>query len=378
MSELNYDEISQIFKLYDDTRRKLRHIKKDLENASILNSQKEEYEVAYHYAAFRNVKNALVARMNSIVSESGFDGFKENELMLPSEVLNEKKEFKRWEKLAFDEKGVKAYERGLSSKKHADKVAEMVDKSDPTCLFQNAQNWEVLAFGDVRDKDKLAKEMLSIELPISSSNKANELVDALEKSDKLPEFLQNKIKNLSEKTKDQIKNKFEFFKKSNDEDVLNRVSNDIMDCILKDTAKNYNPEKMEEERKLKISTSLSNDTDKLLEHWVNTPEWTEEATKMMEDILNDTKKITLKVQEMGEKTESECVLGDSKRKLDVLIKNFETKKEKAKNKEKDEILENAIPEEVSFEDEILEKTEETTEGIKELEYETQQAQKTSC
>lgn len=97
---LNCEQVKQLFHLYDETAQRLNDIKDDL-NKSIFHGRERE-ESEYHYAVFRNMKNFIVSEINKVVTESNYQGFKEEDFMVPSEKLEEEKKFKQWERLAFE------------------------------------------------------------------------------------------------------------------------------------------------------------------------------------------------------------------------------------------------------------------------------------
>ena len=99
---LNCEQVKQLFHLYDETAQRLNDIKNDLNKSIFHGREKEESE--YHYAVFRNMKNFIVSEINKIVTESNYQGFKEEDFMVPSEKLEEEKKFKQWERLAFEPK----------------------------------------------------------------------------------------------------------------------------------------------------------------------------------------------------------------------------------------------------------------------------------
>lgn len=99
---LNCEQVKTLFHLYDETAQRLNNIKDDLNKSIFHGREKEESE--YHYAVFRNMKNFIVSEINKVVTESNYQGFKEEDFMVPSEKLEEEKKFKQWERLAFEPK----------------------------------------------------------------------------------------------------------------------------------------------------------------------------------------------------------------------------------------------------------------------------------
>jgi len=102
MKRINHTELDEIFNRYNKTSIEIEKIQKTLTESVILYPSEIE-ELKAHHSIFRNLKNYLLARINDLISETGYSGLKREDSMLDFQIKDEEKLYEKWNKMAFDE-----------------------------------------------------------------------------------------------------------------------------------------------------------------------------------------------------------------------------------------------------------------------------------
>jgi len=90
-------DLKKILDLYNDTSKTMDDIRTKINK----NSMSEQDELSLHYNSFKNMKNFLATQINKSIISFGYNGLKEDDMLLPSEVSSRDEKYNFWQKHAF-------------------------------------------------------------------------------------------------------------------------------------------------------------------------------------------------------------------------------------------------------------------------------------